>query len=93
MICTISFYLILTLVVPCLHNMFMVLLIFVLGNIKIGATKPIFWILVPLGGGAVCACVGMVSYHFIVHILNSSKKTLFSLTLTAICAELCCQTT
>ena len=27
---------------PCLHNMFMVLLIFALGNIKIGATKPIF---------------------------------------------------
>ena len=31
-----------TLVVPCLHNMFMVLLIFALGNIKIGAIKPIF---------------------------------------------------
>ena len=33
-----------TLVVPCLHNMFMVLLIFALGlgNITIGATKPIF---------------------------------------------------
>ena len=31
-----------TLVVPCLHNMFMVLLIFALGNINIGATKPIF---------------------------------------------------
>ena len=27
---------------PCLHNMFMVLLIFALGNFKIGATKPIF---------------------------------------------------
>ena len=40
-----------TLVVPCLHNMFMVLLIFALGNIKIGATKHfVFWILVPLGG-------------------------------------------
>ena len=36
------FYLIMTLVVPCLHNMFMVLLIFALGNIKIGAMKPIF---------------------------------------------------
>ena len=36
------FYLIMTLVVPCLHNMFMVLLIFSLGNFKIGATKPIF---------------------------------------------------
>ena len=33
---------IMTLVVPCLRNMFMVLLIFALGNIKIGATKPIF---------------------------------------------------
>ena len=32
----------LTLVVPWLHNMFMVLLIFALGNINIGATKPIF---------------------------------------------------
>ena len=38
------FYLIMTLVVPCLHNysMFMVLLIFALVNFKIGATKPIF---------------------------------------------------
>ena len=42
---------------PCLHNMFMVLLIFALGNIKIGATKPIYWILVSLGeeGGFVRA--------------------------------------
>ena len=33
-----------TLVVPIfdLHNIFMVLLMFALGNIKIGATKPIF---------------------------------------------------
>ena len=31
-----------TLVVPCLHNMFMVLLIFTLGKFTIGATKPIF---------------------------------------------------
>ena len=38
------FYLIMimTLVVPCLDNMFMVLLIFALGNFNIGATKPIF---------------------------------------------------
>ena len=36
------FYLIMTLVVQCLHNMFMVLLIFALGNFNIGATKPIF---------------------------------------------------
>ena len=46
------------LVVPCLHNMFMVLLIFARGNITIGATKPIFLDFDPLGeegGGLVCA--------------------------------------
>ena len=36
------FYLIMTFVVPCLHNMFMVLLIFALQNFKIGAMKPFF---------------------------------------------------
>ena len=36
------FCLIVTSVVPCLHKMFMVLLIFAQGNFKIGATKPIF---------------------------------------------------
>ena len=35
------FYLIMT-NIPCLHNMFMVLLIFALGDFNIGATKPIF---------------------------------------------------
>ena len=35
------FYLIMTLVVPCLDNIFMILLISALGNFKIGATKPI----------------------------------------------------
>ena len=46
------FYLIMTLVVPWLHNMFMVLLIFALGNINIGATKPIFLDFgSPRGGG------------------------------------------
>ena len=68
-----------TLVVPCLHNMFMVLLIFALGNIEIGAIKPTF---LDFGsprveGGGVHACVGMVCYHCIVHILNSSKKPYF----------------
>ena len=29
-------------IVPCLYNMFIVLLIFALGNFNIGATKPIF---------------------------------------------------
>ena len=69
-----------TLVVPCLHNMFMVLLIFALGNFKIGATKPIFLDSGSLGGGGggfVRACMGMVCYHCIVHILNSSKKLYF----------------
>ena len=48
-----------TLTVPCLDNIFMILLISALATI--GAMKPIFWILVPLGGreggegGFVCA--------------------------------------
>ena len=72
------FYLIMTLVVPCLHNMFMVLLFFALGNFKIGATKPIFLDYGSLRGErGGCACVGMVCYHCIVHILNSSKKPYF----------------
>ena len=67
-----------TLVVPCLHNMFMVLLIFALGNIKIGATKPtVLDSGSPRGEGGVRACVDMVCYHCIVHILNSSKKLYF----------------
>ena len=45
------FYLIMTLVVPCVDNIFMVLLIFALGNFKIGTRKPIFWILVSLEEG------------------------------------------
>ena len=65
------FYLSMTLVVPCLHNMFMVLLIFALGNFKIGATKPIFLDSGFPRGGGVYACVGMVCYHCIVHILSS----------------------
>ena len=40
------FYLVMTLVVPCLDNIFMVFLISALATI--GATKPIFWMLVPL---------------------------------------------
>ena len=67
-----------TLVVHCLDNIFMVLLIFALGNFKIGATKPIF---LYSGffreGGGVRVCVGMVCYHCIVHILNSRKKFYF----------------
>ena len=56
------FYLIMTLVVPCLDNIFMVLLISALA--KIGAMKPIFWILVHLGwrGGFVHAWAWFVIY-------------------------------
>ena len=60
-----------TLVVPCLqlHNMFMVLLIFALGNINIGATKPIVLDFgSPRGGrgGGSCTCVrghGLLSLY------------------------------
>ena len=87
------FNLLMTLVVPCLHNMFMVLLIFALGNFNIGSTKPIFLDSVSPTGEGGRVCVGMVCYHFIaiVHPLNSST-TLFSLSLTTICAALWCQT-
>ena len=70
------FYLVMTLVVPCLDNILMVLLISALATI--GATKPIFLDSgFPRGGEGGCACVGMVCYHCIVHILNSSKKLYF----------------
>ena len=94
MVVPFHFYRIMTLVVPCLDNIFMVLLISALATI--GATKPIFLDSgSPRGrGGGIPVCVGMVWYYCIVriYILNSSK-TLFSLALTVICAELCCQTT
>ena len=45
---------------------------------KIGVTKPIFLDSgSPRERGGVHACVGMVCYHCIVHILNSSKKLNF----------------
>ena len=51
----------------------MVLLISALA--KIGATKPIFLDSGSPGGeGGVHVCVGMVCYHCIVNILNSSKN-------------------
>ena len=53
-----------TLVVPCLENIFMVLLIAALGNSKIGAMKPIFSDYgspIARGRGVYArACVGMV---------------------------------
>ena len=83
-----------TLVVPCLHNIFMVLLIFALGNFKIGAKKPIVLDSgSPRGeGGGSC-----VRGHDLLSLYSSYTKfkweNLFSLSLTAICAELCFQTT
>ena len=68
------FYLIMTLVVPCLHNMFMVLLIFALGNIIIGATKPIFLDSGSPRGDGGGSCVrgrGLLSFH------SSCTKTKF----------------
>ena len=58
------FYLIMTLVVPCLDNIFLVLLISALATI--GATKPIFIYSGSPREGRVHACVGMVCYHYIV---------------------------
>ena len=77
-----------TLVVLCLHmhNMFMVLLIFALGNFKIGATKPMFLDSgSPRGEGGVRVCVGMICYHCIDHILNSSKKPIFFVSNSDLC--------
>ena len=61
--------------------------------VKIGATKPIFLDsgTFPQGGGVLC--VHGLCYHCIYSSSTKVKgKTLFSLSLTAICAELCCQT-
>ena len=79
-----------TLVVPCLDNIFMVLLISALATI--GATKLFFfgfWF--PQGGGGfVRAWAWFVIIALFIYQIQ--VKTLFSLSLTVICAELCCQT-
>ena len=67
--------LIMTLVVLCLDNILMVLLISALA--KIGATKAMFSDSGSSRRRGVGACVGMVCYHCIVHILNSSKNSIF----------------
>ena len=74
-----------TLVVPCLDNIFMVLLISALATI--GATKPIFLDSGSPrgGGGGVRACVGMVCYHCNVHIPNSSKNSNFFVSNNVLC--------
>ena len=46
-----------TLVVPCLDNIFMVLLISALGNFKVGATKPMFLDSGSPRGGGGSSCV------------------------------------
>ena len=74
-----------TLVVPCLHNMFMVLLIFTLGNFKLGVMKPILLDSGSPRGEGGCVCVGMVCYHCIVHTLNSSKKPIFFVSNSDLC--------
>ena len=74
-----------TFVVPCSDNIFMVLLIFELA--KIGVTKPIFLDSGSFrGGGSICACVGMVCNHCIVHIyVNSSKNCIFFVSNSDLC--------
>ena len=82
-----------TLIVPCFDSIYMVFLISALA--KIDATKPIFLDSgSPRGGGGECSCVrgrGLLSLHC--SYTKIQVKTLFSLSLTVICAELCCQTT
>ena len=71
------FSLIMTLVVPCLDNLFKFMVLLISALATIGATKLIFLDSGPLGGvGEVRACVGMVCYHCVVHVLNSSKTLL-----------------
>ena len=68
-------------VVLCLDNIFMVLLSSELA--KNGATKPM------IGGGG-CVCVGIVCYHCIVHILNSSlcKNPVFFVSNSDLCSAM-----
>ena len=59
-----------TLVGPCLDNIFMVLLMFALENFKIGATKPIFLDSgSPIGEGGLC-----VRGHGLLRLFSSYTK-------------------
>ena len=70
------FYLVMTLVVPCLDNIFMVC--WSLNLQKLVQRNLFFWILVSLGGeGGGCVCVGMVCYYCIAHLINSRKNTIY----------------
>ena len=53
--------------------------------VKIGATKPFLFILVPLGGWGSCACVGKVCYKNIVYILKSNKNSIFFASTSNLC--------
>ena len=57
---------------------------------KIGAMKPIFLDSGSPRGerGFVCACVGMVCYHCIVYILNSSKNSIFFFSHSDLCSAI-----
>ena len=68
---------------PCLDSIFMVLLISALA--KIGAMKPIFLDSGSPRGGGGFVRAGMVCYHCIVHILNSSKNSIFFLSNSDLC--------
>ena len=63
------------LVALCFDNIFMVC--WSLNLQKLVRQNLFFWILVPLGGGGIHACVGKVCYKYIVHILKSNKNSIF----------------
>ena len=77
------FSLIMTLVVPCLDNIFMVLLISALAKMLRRDLFFLFWF--PQGEGVVRACMGMVCFHWIVHVLNSSKNSIFFVSNSDLC--------
>ena len=47
--------------------------------------RNLFFILVPLGGRGVCACVGKVCYKNIVYILKSNKNSIFFTSTSNLC--------
>ena len=78
-----------TLVVPCFDNISIIMVLLISALATIGAMKPIFLDSGSPrgggGGGGVRACVGMVCYHCIVHILNSSKNSIFFVSNSYLC--------
>ena len=73
-------------IVPCLDNIFMVLLISKLAKNGVTKFKPIFLDFgSPRRKWGSCVCDHMVCYHCIVHILNSSKNSIFFDTNSTLC--------